>query len=65
MDTAVTFSQNKNPAPLGVAERRADMRRRKAEAADVLAETLLAMWLAEGSTQRQAQGQKAGGGTRG
>jgi hypothetical protein len=41
------------------------MRRRKAEAADVLAETLLAMWLAEGSTQRQAQGQKAGGGTRG
>lgn len=65
MDTAVTFSQNKNPSPPGAAERQADVRRRKAEAADVLAETLLGMWLAEGSPQRGVQGTKAEGGTRG
>jgi hypothetical protein len=40
--------------PTSAEERLADLRRRRAEAADVLAETLLDLWLAERRARRAA-----------
>lgn len=43
-------------------EPRTDVLRRRQEAADVLAETLLDLWLAEGRARAQRQGQTPEGG---
>jgi hypothetical protein len=43
-------------APTEADERLADLRRRRAEAADVLAETLLAIWLSERRARRETAG---------
>jgi len=45
-------------APTAVEERVADLRRRRAEAADVLADTLLDIWLGDRRAARQAEGKR-------
>ena len=45
--------------PMSAEERLADLRRRRAEAADVLAETLLDLWLRERRARRDADGREA------
>ena len=55
MNTGTTRSPDIEPEPpLSAEERLADLRRRRAEAADVLAETLLDIWLQDRRARREA-----------
>lgn len=55
MNTGTTRSPVIEPEPPKSAEERlADLRRRRAEAADVLAETLLDIWLRDRRARREA-----------
>lgn len=45
---------NEPEPPMSAEERLADLRRRRAEAADVLAETLLDIWLRDRRARREA-----------
>jgi hypothetical protein len=50
--------------PMSAEERLADLRRRRAEAADVLAETLLDIWLRDRRARREAAQREAPDGGR-
>jgi len=55
MNTGTTRSPVIEPEPpMSAEERLADLRRRRAEAADVLAETLLDIWLRDRRARREA-----------